>query len=224
MILELSQLINMTHYTYILKCADNTLYVGSTNNLEKRLHQHNNLKQGAHYTKIRRPVVVVYYELCENLSIARKREADLKRLSRAEKLDLIKSGTVRAVEAPKNSPAKNISAKIRTVKVPAKKVRGAKIPAKKIPSKYTIQAKVWKWEGDMAWYFISLDTALSEKIRESRGKGMIKIQAQIGKSSWNTSLLYHTEARTYLIAIKKLIRRKEQLIEGSEVKVNFTLI
>lgn len=204
----------MSHYTYILKCADNTLYVGSTNDLGKRLHQHNNLKQGAHYTKIRRPVVMVYSEVCESFSVARKREAELKRLSRSGKLDLIKSGTVHAVEAPNKPRVKNISAK----------VRAAKIPVKKIPSKYTIHAKVWKWEGDMAWYFINLDTALSEKIRESRGKGMIKIQAQIGKSSWNTSLLYHTEARTYLIALKKPIRRKEQLIEGSEVKVNFTLI
>lgn len=200
----------MTHYTYILKCADNTLYVGSTNDLEKRLHQHNNLKQGAHYTKIRRPVTLAYSEVCENLSIARKREAEFKRLSRVEKLDLIESGTVRAVEAPK---------KPHSTKTPAKKAR-----AKKIPSKYRVYAKVWKWEGDMAWYFINLDTALSEKIRGSRGKGMIKISVQIGKSSWNTSLLYHTEAQTYLIAIKKLIRRKEQLIEGSEVKVNFTLI
>lgn len=192
----------MVHYTYILKCADNTLYVGSTNDLEKRLHQHNNLKQGAHYTKIRRPVALVYSEVCENLSVARKREAELKRLSRVEKLGLI-SG-------------KNL---IKSGKVFAKKIRAAKIP-----SKYIVHAKVWKWEGDMAWYFINLDTALSGKIRESREKGMIKIQAQIGKSSWNTSLLYHAEARTYLIAIKKLIRRKEQLIEGSEVKVNFTLI
>lgn len=200
----------MSHYTYILKCADDTLYVGSTNDLEKRLHQHNNLKQGAHYTKIRRPVVMVYSEACESFSAARKREAELKRLSRAEKLDLIKDSTARTVEAPKKS---------RKTKIPA-----AKVHATKIPSKYTIHAKVWKWEGDMAWYFINLDTTLSEKIRESRGKGMVKIQVQIGKSSWNTSLLYHTEARTYLIAIKKLIRRKEQLIEGSEVKVNFALI
>lgn len=219
----------MSHYTYILKCADDTLYVGSTNDLEKRLHQHNNLKQGAHYTKIRRPVVMVYSEVCENLGVARKREAELKRLSRAEKLDLIKDSTVRTVEVPKKPGAKNISAKVRAVKVLAKKSRNAKIHTQKarlikIPSKYTIHAKVWKWEGDMAWYFINLDTTLSEKIRESRGKGMVKIQVQIGKSSWNTSLLYHTEARTYLIAIKKLIRRKEQLIEGSEVKVNFTLI
>jgi putative endonuclease len=211
---------NSNYYTYILKCADDTLYVGSTNDLEKRLHQHNNLKQGAHYTKIRRPVVLVYSEVCESFSIARKREAELKRLSRAEKFDLIngkiliKSEKMRDVESPKKSSVKKNLAKKPT----------AKIRTVKIPTKYIVHAKVWKWEGDMAWFFINLDVDLSQKIRESRGKGMIKIEAQIGKSAWNTSLLYHTEARTYLIAIKKPIRRKEQLIEGSEVKVNFALI
>lgn len=75
---------------YILKCADNTLYIGSTNNLEKRLHQHNNLKSGAHYTKIRRPVVLVYSELVGTLGEARSRELAVKKLTREEKLNLIK--------------------------------------------------------------------------------------------------------------------------------------
>jgi len=76
-------------HTYILKCADDTLYVGSTNNLEKRLHAHNHAKSGAHYTKIRRPVVIVYSENIQTLALARAREAVLKRLSRMEKLALI---------------------------------------------------------------------------------------------------------------------------------------
>ncbi len=83
----------MTHSVYILECADKTLYVGCTNNLEKRLHQHNNAKSGAHYTKIRRPVVVVYSERCKNLAEARAREAQLKRLKREEKLELIHNKT-----------------------------------------------------------------------------------------------------------------------------------
>lgn len=201
----------MTHYTYILKCADDTLYVGSTNDLEKRLHQHNNLKQGAHYTKIRRPVVLVYSEVCESFSVARKREAELKRLSRVEKLGLI-SGKI-LIKSGK-ARTKNIS-----VEASSKKVR-----IKKIPSKYIVLAKVWKWEGDMAWFFINLDRDLSQKIREARGRGMVKISTQIGKSSWNTSLLYHLEAKSYLIAIKKSVRRKEGIIEGSDVKVKFRLI
>jgi putative endonuclease len=79
----------MKHFVYILRCADHTLYVGSTNDLERRLVQHNTSKQGAHYTKIRRPVSLVYSEPKRNLSYARRREAELKRLSRKEKLALI---------------------------------------------------------------------------------------------------------------------------------------
>jgi len=74
---------------YILLCADNTLYVGSTPNLGKRLHAHNHLKSGAHYTKIRRPVVLRYSEKVKNLAEARGREAELKRFSKEKKLLLI---------------------------------------------------------------------------------------------------------------------------------------
>ena len=81
--------VRMSHFTYILRCADNTLYVGCTNDLEKRLHQHNTSKRGAHYTKIRRPVTLVYSEQFATLAEARKREGALKRLSREKKLALI---------------------------------------------------------------------------------------------------------------------------------------
>lgn len=79
----------MPHIVYILQCADTTLYVGCTNNLEKRLKEHNGAKKGAHYTKIRRPVVLKYTETALTLGEARKREAELKRFSRKEKLALI---------------------------------------------------------------------------------------------------------------------------------------
>ena len=79
------------HFVYILECADKSLYVGCTNDLEKRLKQHNDSKQGAHYTKIRRPVVLKYSEEFKTLKEARRRESEIKRLSRNKKLDLIKS-------------------------------------------------------------------------------------------------------------------------------------
>jgi putative endonuclease len=78
------------YFTYILECADKTLYVGSTNDLEKRLHQHNHAKAGAHYTKIRRPVILKYKEQFRTLAKARTREAEIKRWKRAEKLALFK--------------------------------------------------------------------------------------------------------------------------------------
>lgn len=76
-------------YVYILQCADTSLYVGSTNDLDRRLHQHNNLKSGAHYTKIRRPVELAYAEVYATYSDARAREGELKRLSRKEKITLL---------------------------------------------------------------------------------------------------------------------------------------
>ena len=78
-------------FTYILQCADNSLYVGCTNNLEKRLKQHNEAKCGAHYTKIRRPVELKYSEEFDNLKDARAREAEIKRLERKDKINLIES-------------------------------------------------------------------------------------------------------------------------------------
>lgn len=74
---------------YILECSDGTLYTGSTNDLQKRLHEHNYLKNGAKYTKARRPLVLYYKEILDTLSLARTREAEIKRMSRKEKINLI---------------------------------------------------------------------------------------------------------------------------------------
>jgi len=80
----------MPYFVYILECADKSLYVGCTNDLKKRLKEHNHSKQGAHYTKIRRPVVLRYSEKLPTLATARAREAEIKRLTRTKKLNLIK--------------------------------------------------------------------------------------------------------------------------------------
>lgn len=82
------------HFVYILECRDKTLYVGSTNDLKRRLVQHNTSKSGAHYTKIRRPVTLRYTEEHKTLASARKREAELKRLTRTQKLSLFRDVSV----------------------------------------------------------------------------------------------------------------------------------
>lgn len=76
------------NYTYILKCKDGTFYTGWTNNLEKRLKDHNDGK-GAKYTKARRPVELVYYETFEKKEEAMSREYAIKRMKRSEKETLI---------------------------------------------------------------------------------------------------------------------------------------
>ena len=76
------------NYVYVLRCSDNSLYTGWTNNLEKRLKTHLAGK-GAKYTKARLPVELVYYEEFEDKIEAMKREYKIKQLSRKEKLKLV---------------------------------------------------------------------------------------------------------------------------------------
>lgn len=76
------------NYTYLLECADQTLYCGWTNDLEKRLNAHNQ-GTGAKYTKPRRPVTLVYYEEFQTKEEAMRREAAIKKLNRIQKKALI---------------------------------------------------------------------------------------------------------------------------------------
>lgn len=78
-------------YTYILKCADGTLYTGWTTDIHKRLLTHNEGK-GAKYTRARLPVELVYWEESSTRSEAQMRENNIKKLKRSEKERLIKTG------------------------------------------------------------------------------------------------------------------------------------
>ena len=76
------------NYTYIVRCKDDTLYCGWTNNLEKRMARHN-AGTGAKYTRSRHPVELVYYEEFETKEDAMRREYAIKQLTKKAKLDLI---------------------------------------------------------------------------------------------------------------------------------------
>lgn len=82
----------MPYFVYILECADKSLYIGCTKDLAKRLKQHNDSKWGAHYTKLRRPVKLLYDEEFSTLLEARRRESEIKGWRREKKMNLIKSG------------------------------------------------------------------------------------------------------------------------------------
>jgi len=78
-------------FVYIVKCSDNTYYTGIATDVNQRIDEHNSSKKGAKYTKARRPVELVYEEVADNRSIASKREYSIKKLSRIEKIRLIKT-------------------------------------------------------------------------------------------------------------------------------------
>lgn len=73
---------------YIIKCSDQTLYTGITNNLPKRLKMHES-GQAAKYTRGRGPFKLVYQEFLENRSLSTKRESEIKKLSKEDKNSLI---------------------------------------------------------------------------------------------------------------------------------------
>ena len=77
-------------YVYILRCADGTLYTGSTDDVARRVQVHNSGK-GAKYTRGRTPVEAVYSEECESYSAALKREYAIKQLTKRQKLELIEN-------------------------------------------------------------------------------------------------------------------------------------
>lgn len=87
------------NYTYLLRCADGSLYCGWTNDPEMRLKAHN-AGTASKYTASRRPVELVYLELCPTKQAAMKREAEIKRMSRKKKLQLLDEKKMRLEKLP----------------------------------------------------------------------------------------------------------------------------
>lgn len=85
-------------YVYLARCRDGSLYSGATTDPEKRIAAHNR-GRGAAYTRSRLPVLLVYLEAVADRSAALRREAAIKRMSRARKLRLIAVGTLNAKRA-----------------------------------------------------------------------------------------------------------------------------
>jgi putative endonuclease len=80
-------------FVYILKCADGTFYTGVTNDIARRVSEHNTSTKGAKYTRVRRPLVLAYSEEIGSRSDAQKRESEIKKLRRHEKELLVQNAT-----------------------------------------------------------------------------------------------------------------------------------
>jgi putative endonuclease len=78
-------------FVYMIRCADRSLYTGIARNLTRRLAEHNSGgMRAAHYTRGRRPVVLVYVEMVQSRSAAARREHEIKQLTRQAKDDLVR--------------------------------------------------------------------------------------------------------------------------------------
>ena len=93
----------MGYWVYVLRCGDSTLYTGSTNDPARRLAAHQSGK-GAKYTRSHLPVELVYLEELDDKSSALRREATIKKMSRTEKLALIRTASETSNRNPESQP------------------------------------------------------------------------------------------------------------------------
>lgn len=92
---------------------------------------------------------------------------------------------------------------------------------------YSLQEKVWIWPGIAGWHFVTLPKKLYQEIKYATIKprvGFVPIEATLGATTWRTSLFPHTSEGTYLLAVKAQIRKRESVLAGDVVKINFHIL
>jgi hypothetical protein len=98
-----------------------------------------------------------------------------------------------------------------------------------VPSpRHTFTARLWRWEGAAAWYFVSLPHDVADEIADvadgrTGGFGSVRVHVVVGSWRWSTSLFPDSAAGTYLLPVKKAVRRAESLDEGADVEVHLTV-
>lgn len=91
---------------------------------------------------------------------------------------------------------------------------------------FSFEAPLWRWQGEAAWHFISLPEDVADEIEDSpvdrRGFGSVRVQVQVGSTSWATSVFPDKARGTYLLPVKKQVRDREGLAEGDVVAVTLS--
>jgi hypothetical protein len=88
---------------------------------------------------------------------------------------------------------------------------------------------VWLYPGEAGWHFLTLPVEVAEEIREEsaafrRGFGSVKVTAETGGHSWQTSLFPDAQTGSYLLPVKKSVRAAAHLAAGDEVEVRLTVL
>ncbi len=99
------------------------------------------------------------------------------------------------------------------------------------PAQLTVEfkAKVWRWKSSGGWHFVTLPTSAAAKVRAAcastkrGGWGSIPVRVKIGDIEWETALFPHGETKSYLFAIKAVVRKAEDIVDGSRIEATVTL-
>ncbi len=93
---------------------------------------------------------------------------------------------------------------------------------------FKITGKIWLWDGEAAWHFFSIPKKYSKDIKSitshiRRGFGSVKVEAQIGKTKWRTSI-FPTKEGEYLLPIKAQVRKVEKLKSNQNTTVIISIV
>jgi O-6-methylguanine DNA methyltransferase len=92
--------------------------------------------------------------------------------------------------------------------------------------KFSFKARVWRWPGYAGWHFVNLPKDIAGAIKKSSktySSGFVRVSAAVGKSVWETALFPHKESETYLLSIKKSVRKAEGIYEDDTIRAIVTV-
>lgn len=102
--------------------------------------------------------------------------------------------------------------------------------SKKAATRITFNAKLWIYPGETAqWHFVSVPKIISQKLKKTyahkkRGWGSLRVRAKIGKTTWNTSIFPDSKTDTFLLPVKSLVRKQEQIFHSDTVSVSLEIL
>ena len=96
-------------------------------------------------------------------------------------------------------------------------------------SSHEFTGELWRWQGEAAWFFVTLPHDVTDDIDESseaspQGFGSRRVEVTVGSTTWRTSVFPDTKAASYLLPMKAAVRRSEGLAEGDVVEVHLTVL
>jgi hypothetical protein len=97
-----------------------------------------------------------------------------------------------------------------------------------VTTSYTFRSEVWLYPGEAGWHFVTLPVDVAEEIREAtallrKGFGSVRVTADVGGQTWQTSLFPDAQSGSYLLPVKKAVRAAARISAGDEVEVRLTV-
>ena len=96
-------------------------------------------------------------------------------------------------------------------------------------ARFEFDAEVWEHEGTASWFFVSLPEPIADEIEgtfghRAKGFGSLRVEVTIGATTWQTSIFPDNQRGTYVLPVKKAVRRAEELSDASTATIELEVL